>query len=275
MPVFNDNALPRPKGLHAEPIESRPVITFGATMTTSRQIQTGFRKHRKSQFILVLQGVFHCEMNERLWIVPTQSAIWVPGDYPIHDVKIKGPFEGYVTFIAPEAASRLPSSCCAVSTTPLLRELIIRDARFPVAVDPPENDMEGHLAALLVDEIVTAPPGDFHLPMPTDRRLRKVVDMIMANPAERGTMDTWASRAGLSKRTLARLLLDQTGMSFGRWRQQLKLMLAVEWLAEGTSIQQVAFDLGYESAGSFVTMFRKALGTSPGRYMAERHAPHA
>jgi AraC-like DNA-binding protein len=61
-------------------------------------------------------------------------------------------------------------------------------------------------------------------------------------------------------------------MSFGRWRQQLGVMLAVKWLAGGASIQQVAGDLGYESVPSFVTMFRKALGTSPGRYMAERHS---
>ena len=36
-----------------------------------------------------------------------------------------------------------------------------------------------------------------------------------------------------------------------------------------------AADLGYESAPSFVTMFRKALGASPGRYMAERHPGRA
>jgi AraC-like DNA-binding protein len=61
-------------------------------------------------------------------------------------------------------------------------------------------------------------------------------------------------------------------MSFGRWHQQLNVMLAVQWLAGGGSIQQVAADLGYESVPSFVTMFRKTLGTSPGRYMAERYA---
>lgn len=59
-------------------------------------------------------------------------------------------------------------------------------------------------------------------------------------------------------------------MSFGRWRQQLCVVLAVKWLACGASIQQVTADLGYESVPSFVTMFRKALGTSPGRYMVER-----
>jgi AraC-like DNA-binding protein len=61
-------------------------------------------------------------------------------------------------------------------------------------------------------------------------------------------------------------------MSFGRWRQQFAIVLAVKRLADGASIQQVANDLGYESVPSFVTMFRKALGTSPGRYMAERHS---
>ena len=95
---------------------------------------------------------------------------------------------------------------------------------------------------------------------------------MMAAPAERGTLDAWARRAGLSERTLARLIHRETGMSFGRWRQQLGVMLAIKWLAGGASIQQVAADLGYESVPSFVTMFRKALGTSPGRYMAERHA---
>jgi AraC-like DNA-binding protein len=69
-----------------------------------------------------------------------------------------------------------------------------------------------------------------------------------------------------------RLISRETGMSFGRWRQQLGVMLAVQWLAGGASAQQVAANLGYESVPSFVTMFRKTLGTSPGRYMAERHS---
>ena len=94
----------------------------------------------------------------------------------------------------------------------------------------------------------------------------------MAAPSERGSLEGWAKRAGLSERTLVRLISRETGMSFGRWRQQLGVMLAVQWLAGGASTQQVAANLGYESVPSFVTMFRKTLGTSPGRYMAERHS---
>jgi AraC-like DNA-binding protein len=41
-------------------------------------------------------------------------------------------------------------------------------------------------------------------------------------------------------------------------------------MARGALVQQIAIDLGYGSASSFVTMFRKALGTSPARNMAHR-----
>jgi AraC-like DNA-binding protein len=61
-------------------------------------------------------------------------------------------------------------------------------------------------------------------------------------------------------------------MSFNRWRQRLGVMLAVKWLAGGASIQEAADNLGYQNVPSFVTMFRKAIGLSPGRHMAERHS---
>jgi len=41
-------------------------------------------------------------------------------------------------------------------------------------------------------------------------------------------------------------------------------------MAAGASVQEVAFELGYESAGSFIIMFRKALGAPPARFMVER-----
>jgi AraC-like DNA-binding protein len=35
-------------------------------------------------------------------------------------------------------------------------------------------------------------------------------------------------------------------------------------------VHAVALDLGYESASGFVTMFRKAVGKPPARYMSDR-----
>ncbi|WP_265088769.1 hypothetical protein [Psychrobacter immobilis] len=42
-----------------------------------------------------------------------------------------------------------------------------------------------------------------------------------------------------SERSLARLVKSDTGLSFGRWRQQLHLMIALSKLAEWQSVQNV------------------------------------
>jgi AraC-like DNA-binding protein len=106
--------------------------------------------------------------------------------------------------------------------------------------------------------------------MPSDPQLRAILQSMMTNPSDRGTIETWSRRAGLSQRTLARRIAAETGMSFGRWRQRLNIILALRWIAAGKTIESVAVDLGYENTGSFITMFRKAMGTSPARYVAER-----
>ena len=267
MPLFTDLTSSE----WTDPDEvSRPVVTIGAEIEKLDPLEMDFHRHAKSQFLLILKGVVSCELEGGLWVVPPQSALWIPGGV-LHSIKLAGGgITGYMAFVDPAEAASLPSACCALSVTPLLRELLIRSSRFPMLY--PEGGMESHLITLLLDEIGAARAGNLHLPMPTDARLRKLVDRMMNEPTVRGTIQDWAQRAGLSERTLARLVTHQTGMSFGRWRQQLRIMLAVQWLAKGLSIQQVAGALGYESAGSFVTMFRKTLGTPPARYMAKRAA---
>jgi AraC-like DNA-binding protein len=247
----------------------RPVVAFGAAMVEVGKIELDPHRHRKGQVLLVQRGALSCEVEGGLWIVPPRSAVWIPGG-ALHAIKVTGALEGFAAFIDPAVSRGLPEVCCAVSVTPLLRELLVRSAHLPALYD--EGGPNSRLVAVLLDEIAAAQVEDLHLPMPNDPRLRRIVDRMMASPADRGTLDAWAKRAGLSERTLARMISRETGMSFGRWRQQLAIVLAVTRLAGGSSIQQVAADLGYESVPSFVTMFRKVLGTSPRRYMAERHS---
>ena len=243
----------------------RPVVTFGAAMAEVGRIELDLHRHMKGQVLLVQRGALSCEVEGGLWIVPPRSAVWIPGG-ALHAITVT--LEGFAAFVDPAVSRGLPETCCAISVTPLLRELLIRSAHLPALYD--EGGANSRLVAVLLDEIATAEIEDLHLPMPIDARLRRIVGLMMASPSDRGTLEVWAKRAGLSERTLARTISRETGMSFGRWRQQLGVMLAVKWLAGGASIQQAAADLGYGSVPSFVTMFRKALGTSPGRYMAER-----
>jgi len=60
-----------------------------------------------------------------------------------------------------------------------------------------------------------------------------------------------------------------SSLSFGRWCRQLHVILSLQRLARGESVQRVALDLGYENASGFITMFRKAVGQPPARYLAD------
>jgi methylphosphotriester-DNA--protein-cysteine methyltransferase len=46
------------------------------------------------------------------------------------------------------------------------------------------------------------------------------------------------------------------------------LIVAIRELASGASVQQVSADLGYESVTAFITMFKKALGKPPAKYLS-------
>ncbi|WP_026792306.1 AraC family transcriptional regulator [Pleomorphomonas oryzae] len=266
MPILT-NGSPQEDWIDPDDVP-RPVLIYGFVADKFVGVELPSHVHVKSQLILVQRGVLRCEVAGGLWIVPPQSAIWIPGG-ALHSVWMSGALEGYNAFIDPSVSHCLPQRCCAVSVSPLLRELMRRGARLPSLYE--EGGANSRLLAVLLDEVAASKIEDLHLIMPADPKLRQLAEAMMAAPADRSTLEVWAKRACLSERTLARRIVEETGMSFGRWRQQLAVMLAIQWLAAGASLQTVAADLGYESVPSFVTMFRKTLGTSPGRYMAERY----
>ena len=61
-------------------------------------------------------------------------------------------------------------------------------------------------------------------------------------------------------------------MTFVRWRQQVRLLGALERLGSGQPVTTVALEMGYTSTSAFVKLFRESLGVTPGRYFAEKEA---
>ena len=58
-------------------------------------------------------------------------------------------------------------------------------------------------------------------------------------------------------------------MTFGRWRQQVRLLRALRLLAEGASVTAAALDVGYDSTSAFIAMFKRTLGKTPRRYFED------
>ncbi|HEY0328317.1 MAG TPA: helix-turn-helix transcriptional regulator [Rhodopseudomonas sp.] len=240
---------------------------MGVATTLTKMAETRVHHHRKAQLVMTLCGVVTCEVDHSVWIVPPHCAVWIPGGLP-HSLKASGDVRICCLFVEPGAASGLPDACCTITVSRLLQELLLHAASFSGLYD--ESGPDGRVAQVLLDQLSTAPVEQLNFPMPGDLKLRRIANAMIADPSDRATIAEWGRRVGAAERTLSRIFQREVGMSFGRWRQQLHILLALQRLAEGAPVQTVALDLGYESASPFITMFRKALGKPPGRYFADR-----
>ncbi|OUI87908.1 AraC family transcriptional regulator [Acetobacter sp. DmW_043] len=246
----------------------RAIAAVGVDLI-SRGFEQPMHAHRKGQIMLAIKGQITCHIDSGFWMVPPSCALWIPGEMH-HSVHCSGNIELYILFVDEEVITNLPQNCCTFSVSPLLEELIAEVSRLPPLYDTAGAD--GRLVQTMIDQIVKAPVECLHLPTPSDPRLKQIAAGLMKNRADRRTIGQWARTLAMSERGLCRLVVAQTGMSFGRWRQQFHIMFAIERLIEGCPVQVIAHELGYESSSAFITMFKKALGQPPRQYLSSRRA---
>lgn len=247
-----------------DPDESvRPVVALHLDMR-EYEAEIPVHRHRKGQLVFALHGAVTCQVAHSLWMAPPHCGVWIPGGMP-HSNRATANARLILLFVEPGAVT-LPEQCCTLSISPMVREMILHLAGASPDYDP--GGHTGRLVRVLLDELATMPMGQLHLPASDHPKIRQIAETLTADPSDRSTLAQWASRLAVSKRSLARLMVQETGLSFGRWRQQLHLIVALRELAGGATVQRVSGDLGYESATAFIIMFKKALGQPPARYLA-------
>lgn len=239
-----------------------PVVTASSDSPGNQRFP--MHRHFRAQLVFAREGVMSVTTAAGTWVVPPQQAVWVPAEVD-HEVYSAGPLSMRSLYVHPGAAGGLPAECCVMAVEPFLRELIIKVADLAERGDGLRG--HGRLVGVVLDELRELKVAPLHLPLPQDPRLKAITDSLLACPGDDRDLSQWGRRAGASGRTLARLFRRETGMTFAGWRRRLRLLAAISRLGGGESVTTVAYDLGYHSPSAFVAMFRRALGTSPGRYL--------
>jgi AraC-like DNA-binding protein len=222
-----------------------------------------FHRHPTAQLLYAVEGVMVISTELGQWIVPPTRGVWLPiGTW--HSVRMVTPVRVRSIFIREDALAGLPQTCCVLTISPLLRELIIAAVAITHPYD--EAGRDGRVMRLLLDEIHTVSELPLSLPMPRSGDLQVICAEIRRNPARAIPAREWAQKLGVDVRTLQRRFERETGLTFGRWQRQARLIVALEQLALGRKIIDVALELGYESPTAFSTMFRRELGIAPSAF---------
>ena len=227
-------------------------------------------QHPFAQLLFASSGVMTVTTEHGAWVVPPERAVWVPARVS-HSIRMTGRVSMRTIYLADALGALAGGACCVVQVSALLRESILRAVEF--AQPYREDGPEARVVAVIADEIRAAPTAPLHLPLPRDPRARRVADALRAYPGDPRTLAGWAREGGASPRTLERLFERETKLPFAAWRQQARLLRGFELLASGESVTSVALELGYETPSAFIAMFRRVLGTSPGRYFRTERPP--
>ncbi|GAB7547575.1 helix-turn-helix domain-containing protein [Cupriavidus sp. 8B] len=220
--------------------------------------------HAEGQLFSVKSGVVSIEAGGGRWLMPTGCTGWVP-PYASHGARIHGSMTGMSLYFD-EAWSRaaMPATLKVVRLSPLLVALLDTLAQG----EPPAGPIREHYLAVLADAFTRQPAQTLFLPMPQEPRLLRMATALLASPDDNTDLDGWAARIGMARRTLTRHFQADTGWSLAQWRQQLRMLAAMERLVAGESVTTVALGLGYASVSSFIALFRRYTGTTPRAYLA-------
>lgn len=237
------------------------IRTLQRDYTAGHTIPSHF--HNRDQLVYASKGIMTVRTRSGTWVVPPQRAVWIPATIP-HTITMSGAVAMRTLYFKPRLTKTLPRNCCVINVSPLLRELVLSACNSRALKK--QVVRQRHLIDMIVDQLEIVQMVPLQLPHLSDPRTVRVTNALVADPSDGRTLAQFCRLAGASKRTLERRFLDEAGMTFGRWRQQLRLMQAMRLLCEGAKVTSAALEAGYSTPSAFISMFRRAMGTTPTAY---------
>jgi AraC-like DNA-binding protein len=249
----------------AEPVVGAAPTGVGAIVVGTFPLLSGQwfppHSHPQHQLAWTRRGVIGVAVDDAYWVLPPTRALWLPAGV-VHRTGATRDAVLSSLYLEPDRCGLNWAVPTPVGVDGLLAHLIAYLSREDLA-----DDVRLRAEAVVLDLLRPLPATPIDVPDPADERVRAVADALLADPGDPRTLAAHARAVGVSRRTLTRLFVADTGMTFDRWRTHARLRAALSLLAEGQPVSRVAHAVGYATASAFLAAFRRTVGTSPKHYL--------
>jgi AraC-like DNA-binding protein len=220
-------------------------------------------QHAWGEFVYSYSGVMEVKVGKDLYLIPPQYGFWLPegvrhqglNRYEAHHCSL---------YISRDLLNDMPTTCCALSISNLLRNLL--EHLLETSPTLPYSEKVRRFISVIVDQLSEAPQMGSYLPGTNDPALSTVLTYLENHPDANDTLHTLATLANTTERTLSRRAQRDLGMPLGEWRNRLRVIRAMGKLEAGLTVENIALDLGYASASAFIAMFKRQTQTTPDEY---------
>ena len=239
------------------------ISLYGSMLSDARESSVAAHYHLAGQLLTPLEGSVRVVTENMHWLVPPSCGLWIPPEVS-HEVLMKSSTKMVSIFLCRDSIDALPKECNAFVITPLLLNLMIRITERSIGSGLLKGNQA--YASAVFEELADATLLPLSFPMPVDYRALRVAHTVLEDPCGQQSIDELGGRYGVSARTLQRIFLRDTGLTFGSWRRQARLIAGFNAFNNGYSIGDASHVAGYESHSSFSVAFKKTFGHSPSRY---------
>ncbi|MFC0226154.1 AraC family transcriptional regulator [Serratia aquatilis] len=221
---------------------------------------SGEHQHKMGQLLFTQSGCIRITLSKRLCMLPPTRVVWIPANTK-HRAEMKGVVGYRSIYIDTALVKSLPNEVVVLEVNPLLRAVLER-----IAISPFDTGWQQgpalNLLTVGLDEIRSAHREPMLLRLPADRRLLNFSGDELPPP-----LNIFATTAGAGEKTISRIFMQETGLSYQQWRQQWRFLKSIELLSERNSISSIASALGFASDSAFVYFFKKMSGSTPRAYI--------
>jgi AraC-like DNA-binding protein len=211
-------------------------------------------------------GLLGIRTKQESVVLAAGTISFIPPRTPHFEKAFGTAVSGWYVTIPENQCKSLPGHACTLELSDLLVALCKRIASWGDGKG--RTNAQNRLTDTLLDEIRHARIAKgLSIPFPKKASLRAIAKRIMVKPQDMHRIGHWAKAAGMSRRSFTRHFSKETGLPFSHWRKRVKFHAGLIKLAGGSSVTEVAFDLGYRNVSTFIAIFRKQFGVSPLRYI--------
>jgi len=203
------------------------------------------------------------------WSLPPARAALVSAGTPVRlllNQKMTVCSVLFATSFAPAPAAALT----VFEMTALARELVLECGRQANEGEPLSDYRRSLFRALQTTTWRLAQtPSAVTMPIGRSPGVVRALALIENHLSESLGFSDLAHMTGQTPRTLARRLSAEIGMSWGQIVQKMRMIRAIELLAETRApVTEVALGVGYQSLSAFNAAFRNFTGQTPTAYRA-------
>ena len=245
----------------AEDLLVSPIVSIERGSSDRYGQLVDMHSHPEPKLLWTSSATVMVTTASRDWLVPPGFGMWLPSGCE-HGGSVIRPGEGSAITFEPDHCPITWDRPTGVAVGPLLGELIAHMSQTG-SNHPTRQAAE----ALMFTLLTPLPSHDIQIAMPADPRLRTIAESLVADPGDQRELSLWADHVHTSVRTLSRLFVNETGLTFARWRTQVRIRAAIQMLLAGATVEATARAVGYRKTSAFIATFRRTTGQTPGAYV--------